>query len=57
MPNPSMDRRVPRVSRGVITWSGDATVISTEPTRERATAAEATPQIPQPARTVAIAQP
>ena len=36
--------------------SGEATVISTEPASERAIAAEATPQTPQPASTVAIAQ-
>ena len=57
MPKPSMDRSVPRTSRGVISLSGDAAVISTEPARARAIAAEATPQTPQPAATVAIAQP
>ena len=48
---------MPRTSRGVMSLSGEATVISTEPARARAIAAEATPQTPHPAATVAIAQP
>ena len=37
--------------------NGEATAISTEPARARTTAAEARPQTPQPAQTVATAQP
>ena len=47
-----------RTSFGVISMgNGDAIVIRRDPARARTIAAEANPQTPKPAHTVAIAQP